>query len=441
MPVALLPRDVRPLLERHILADGMTLVLDLEKSHGVWLEDAVSGDSFLDFFSSFSTCPVGMNHPALRTEEAIREILPAAVNKISNSDLYTVELARFVERFAGILPEALRGHLFFVEGGALAVENALKAAFDWKRRLNQRHGRSARGSQIVHFKEAFHGRSGYTLSLTNTDPTKTAYFPTFDWPRVSNPKLDFPLTRAGSAAVEAKEKITLDAIRQALESNPHEVAALILEPIQGEGGDNHFRGEFLRALRELADQEEFLLIFDEVQTGFATTGRWWCFEHFGVEPDILVFGKKTQVCGIAASQRLNQVSSVFEISGRINSTWGGNLVDMVRCRRFIDIIEDESLLSNASRIGALLVDKLQRLADELPALLASPRGRGMLIAFDLPSTEIRNETLAAMMLERLIALPSGPRSIRFRPPLTLTAEEAGEGILRCERALRRKTSR
>ena len=127
---------------------------------------------------------------------------------------------------------------------------------------------------------------------------------------------------------------------------------------------------------------------------------------------------------------------MFEISSRINSTWGGNLVDMVRCHRFIDIIEEENLLENASRIGALLLEKLQRLADELPALVASPRGRGMLIAFDLPSTESRNQTLAAMMQERLIALPSGSRSIRFRPPLTLTADEAGEGILRCERALR-----
>ena len=427
------PSDVHQILERHILADGMPLVLDLERSHGAWLRDSATGRDFLDFFSSFSTCPIGLNHPRLKDPEITSELLRAAVNKISNSDLYTRELARFVDRFAGTLPASLQQHLFFIEGGALAVENALKAAFDWKRRLNLLHGKSALGEQVIHFREAFHGRSGYTLSLTNTDPTKTDFYPKFAWPRVSNPKLDF--SKEAPSDIESREEASLAEIRKALDDNPDDIAALILEPIQGEGGDNHFRREFLEALRRLADDNELLLIFDEVQTGFGTTGRWWCFEHFDVEPDILVFGKKTQVCGIAANRRLEEVKSVFEVSGRINSTWGGNLVDMVRCRRFVDVIENEGLLENAVRVGDRLLEGLRELSDDLEGLVGAARGRGMFLAFDMPDTETRDQALGAMRRELLLTLPSGPRSIRFRPPLSLTEDEADEGLHRCRRAL------
>jgi len=427
------PGEVRQLLARHILADGMPLLLDLEASHGAWLRDAATGRDYLDFFSSFSTCPIGLNHPRLTDPAIASELLLTAVNKISNSDLYTREFASFVERFAGVLPATLRQHLFFIEGGALAVENALKAAFDWKRRLNQKHGKSARGEQIIHFQEAFHGRSGYTLSLTNTDPTKTDSYPQFAWPRVSNPKLDF--SKQAPPDIELREEATIAEIRKALEDNPDDIAGLIIEPMQGEGGDNHFRREFLEALRHLADDNEFLLIFDEVQTGFGTTGRWWCFEHFDVEPDILVFGKKTQVCGIAAGPRLDEVDSVFHVSGRINSTWGGNLVDMVRCRRFIDIIEDEGLLANATLVGDQLLEGLRDIGNELDGRLGATRGRGMFLAFDLPDTETRNLALEAMQDELLLALPSGPRAIRFRPPLSLSKDEADVGLRRCRRAL------
>ena len=433
--ITLQPADVHGLLARHSLADRLPLVLDLEESRGAWLKDAVTGKTYLDFFSSFSTCPIGFNHSRLYEQEFIDDLLPAAVNKISNSDLLTESMARFVERFVGTLPTGLRQHLFFIEGGALAVENALKAAFDWKKRLNLRRGKNAEGSQVVHFLQAFHGRSGYTLSLTNTHPAKTDFFPKFDWPRISNPKLTFPLTAERLSAVKSHEKRALTEIRQALIDNPDDIAALIIEPIQGEGGDNHFRGEFLTELRVLADENEFLLIFDEVQTGFSTTGRWWCFEHFDVQPDILVFGKKTQVCGIAANSRLDQVSSVFHQPGRINSTWGGNLVDMVRCRRIIEIIDQESLLSNAARVGAELLAGLESLSHTFPDQVTSPRGRGMFVAFDLADGETRDRTLQELQSSHLLALPCGQRAIRFRPPISLTSAEATEGLQRCESAL------
>lgn len=428
--------DVHDRLRKHMLADGLPMVLDLEKSRGAYLYDALGGRLLLDFFTCFSTCPLGYNHPLVDTPEFRKRILPAALNKPSNSDLYTTLMAEFVVTFARIVPEPLSRHIFFIAGGALAVENTLKAAFDWKVRKNLAAGQGEKGSRIIHFKQAFHGRSGYTLSMTNTaDPRKYQYFPKFDWPRITNPKLRFPVTAEVTREVEAAEERAIAEIKQALVDYPDDIAALIIEPIQGEGGDNHFRGEFLQQLRDLADEAEFLLVFDEIQTGFATTGKWWCCEHFDVLPDLFAFGKKSQVCGICASSRLDEVDSVFKISSRINSTWGGNLVDMVRAQRYIEIIEEEDLLTNATSVGGHLLEGLQRLQEVFPGRVSNARGRGMFLAFDLPDRDTRRQVLAAMLSAGVLALPSGESAIRFRPNLTLTRDEADEGLTRLEKAL------
>jgi L-lysine 6-transaminase len=436
--VRVAPAEVHEVLRRHMLADGFGMVLDLERSRGAWLYDSRGGRELLDFFTNFSSYPMGYNHPKLLTPEMRERLLAAAVIKPSNADLYTTQMAEFVATFARTVPEPFQHHLFFIDGGALAVENALKAAFDWKVRKNLAAGRGEIGHQVIHFRQAFHGRTGYTLSLTNTaDPRKTQYFPKFDWPRVSNPKLSFPVTAEVLASVEAAERQAVGEIERALAEHPHDIAALLVEPIQGEGGDNHFRGEFLRQLREIADREEILLVFDEVQTGFGTTGAWWCFEHFDVAPDIFAFGKKSQVCGIAATRRLDEVESVFQVPSRINSTWGANLVDMVRCQRFVEIIEEDELLENARQIGARLLAGAQKLESAFAGRVTNARGRGLFVAFDLPDGEVRGRALRALNDEGLLALPCGPSSVRFRPPLVLTAEEADEGLRRTQAGLGR----
>ncbi len=430
------PQSVHEVLSKHILTDGFKLVLDMERSHDVRLYDAVGKREILDFYTSFSTVPLGYNHPALVEASYQKQILKAGANKPANSDLYTVELAEFVTTFARTIPESLRSHLFFIAGGALAVENAMKAAFDWKHRKNIAAGRGEElGNQIIHFREAFHGRSGYTLSVTNTDPTKTRYFPKFDWPRITNPKLRFPVTQDVVAEVEEAEALAITEILTALESNPHDIAGLLIEPIQGEGGDNHFRPEFFQQLRRLADEHEFLLLFDEVQTGFGTTGKWWCFEHFGVEPDIFAFGKKTQVCGIAANSRLDQVDSVFEVPSRINSTWGGNLVDMIRCRRIIEVIEDHGLLDNVSAVGDTLLAGLRDLEAIFPGKVTNTRGLGFFMALDLPDTDTRKKALSALLAHNMMGLSSGTRSLRFRPALVVDEDTAREALSRLKLAL------
>jgi L-lysine 6-transaminase len=440
------PDKVHETIAAHMLADGFDIVFDLEKSRGSYLHDARSGKSYLDFFTCFASSPVGYNHPGLTDASFLKKLSRVSVNKPANSDLYTVEMAEFVDAFGRLAAPPELPHLFFIEGGALAIENALKTAFDWKIRKNIVSGvnkpdtpeKHLKGTKIIHFEQAFHGRSGYTLSLTNTaDPNKTKFFPKFDWPRVMNPKAVFPLEGKNLEDVKAKEAEALAQIRSVIEENPHDVAAIIIEPIQGEGGDNHFRAEFLQALRKVADEKSIMLIFDEIQTGMGLTGTMWCFQQMGVTPDIAAFGKKTQVCGIMVSDRVMEApDNVFVVASRINSTWGGNLVDMVRCQRYLEIIDEEGLVENAAVIGKRLLAGLKTAAKASGDKATNVRGRGLMCAFDLPTTERRNEVLRKLRENGTMAIPSGPIAVRCRPPVTLTAEEADRGAESLEKTLK-----
>lgn len=438
------PSQVHEVLSRHMLADGYDIVMDLRKSKGSWVFDSRRGRTLLDFFSNFASCSIGYNHPRVDTPEFRERLIEAALNKPANSDIYTTYLAEFVETFARLaLPPTLQKHLFLVEGGSVGVENALKTAFDWKIRKNFKRGyQEERGKQILHLREAFHGRTGYTLSLTNTaDPRKTQYFPKFDWPRIVNPKIEFPATEESLAATAKAEQEALGQANQFLHERKDDIAALIMEPIQGEGGDNHFRPEFFRSIRQLCDENEMLLIFDEVQTGVGLTGKMWAFQHFGVEPDLLAFGKKTQVCGFASNDRIFDIDeNVFLVSSRINSTWGGNLADMVRSQRYLEIIDEEKLVANAARVGDHFLAGLHRLAQAFPELICNVRGRGLMCAFDLPSGEMRDQAINTMEANDLLVLASGHRSIRFRPPLNLSMDETDEGMRRMEKSLREVAS-
>jgi L-lysine 6-transaminase len=424
------PSDVHGVLGKKILADGMPLVFDVEKSHGNWVHDALTGEEYLDFFALFASSPIGYNHPKLTTEEFKKKLAKVSINNPTNSDVYSVEMAEFVDTFSRVaVPEGFP-YLFFISGGTLAVENGLKAAFDWKVRKNMAAGKGEKGYQVIHFQQCFHGRSGYTLSLTNTaDPAKTQYFPKFSWPRIKNPAITFPLDEKNLADAQAAEAEALEQIRTAIADNPDDIAAIIIEPIQGEGGDNHFREEFLAELREIADENDILLMYDEVQTGLGATGKMWCWQHFGVAPDILAFGKKTQVCGIMVSDRIDEVPhNVFKVSSRINSTWGGSLTDMVRVTRYLEVIEEENLVQHAAESGKHLLAALHGLADQYPELVSNVRGRGCFAAFSLPTPEIRDRMIQLSYDRKLLIFKGGVRSIRFRPALTISKEEIDQGV-------------
>ena len=422
-------KNVREILSKNILADGFDPIMDLENSSGSWIVDGLSGNKYLDMFSMFASASVGYNHPKIISNLDL--LGKVSVSKPTLSDVYNIHYADFVNTFNEIaIPDYLK-HTFFIEGGSLAVENALKVAFDWKIRKNIEKGKGKeKGRQIIHFKQAFHGRSGYTLSLTNTsDPRKTMYFPKFDWPRVENPYLSFPVTEDVIRDVEKRENKSIEQIYGAIKENPDDIAAIIIEPIQGEGGDNQFRDEFFIKLRQICDEEEILLIFDEVQTGIGITGKMWCHEHYSVRPDILSFGKKTQVCGVLAGNRIDEVEqNVFKESSRINSTFGGNLTDMVRFKIILEIIKEENLLKNSSDQGEYLQSHLNQLSLDFPGYVTNPRGIGLWAAFDLPSGTERDELWAQLMKNNLLILVSGDKSIRFRPHLNVKSDDIDKAI-------------
>ncbi|QBJ95386.1 L-lysine 6-transaminase [Rhodococcus sp. ABRD24] len=432
------PGRVLDVLRAHMLADGFDFVLDLETSRGAHIVDLRDGTTYLDMFGFFASSALGMNHPALADDEQFRhELAAAAVNKPSNSDVYTVPMARFVDTFARVLGDPALPHLFFVDGGALAVENALKVAFDWKSRLNESRGIDpSRGTRVLHLTEAFHGRSGYTLSLTNTDPAKVARFPKFDWPRIDAPYL------ADGRDVEQAEDRALEQARRAFAENPDDIACFIAEPIQGEGGDHHFDPEFFRKMQALCHQHDALLILDEVQTGCGLTGTAWAYQQLGVAPDVVAFGKKTQVCGIMAGGRVDEVhDNVFEVSSRINSTWGGNLTDMVRARRILEVIEEDRLIDRARLCGTHLLGRLEELAGR-HGTVTEPRGRGLMCALTLPSAAERDRVVDELReRERVLFLATGERGIRFRPPLTVTIAELDAAVDALDRVLDRAGAR
>ena len=442
-------KDARSVIDRHMLADGMSPVIDLERSHGSWLVDGVTGKEYLDLFSMYASMSVGYNHPYVL--DNIDRLTTAAINKPANSDIYSPQMAEFVDTVGRVAQPSYLPYAFFIEGGGLAVENALKAAFDWKAKKNIIQGKTQPKNLVIHLKDCFHGRTGYTMSLTDSpDPRKVQYFPKFNWPRVLNPSIEFPLDETSLEKVIELEQKSLAQIKQALLDNPDDVACMILEPIQGEGGDNHFRPEYFKEVKQLSLENDFLLIYDEVQTGIGITGKMWAHQHFcetncnlecfshckSMEPDIISFGKKTQCCGIFAGKRLDEIDDhVFKESSRINSTFGGNLVDMVRFTIYLEIMESENLIDLVSENGSYLLSSLTSLQNEESNVVSNVRGKGLFCAFDLPSIDLRNNLIAKVEEEGALILGCGHRSIRFRPHLNISKNEIDRAMVMIKSAM------
>jgi L-lysine 6-transaminase len=432
------PAEVAAVTARHMLVDGFSIILDLEKSHGSRLLDERDGTEYLDCYTFFASAPLGLNPDGLADDAAfLAKLGRVAANKPANSDMLTTYLAEFTETFSRVLGDEALPHLFFIEGGALAVENALKVAFDWKSRQNEANGRSRDlGTKVLHLAHAFHGRTGYTLSLTNTDPIKVDRFPKFDWPRISSPAITFPIEEHRDE-LEQAEQAALREAAAAFAANPHDIACFIAEPIQAEGGDRHLRAEFLQAMQALCIEHEALFILDEVQTGVGLTGTPWCYQQLGLEPDVVAFGKKVQLGGIMAGRRVDSVrDNVFQVSSRINSTWGGNLVDMVRSTRLLEIIEETGAIENAATVGRRLVAGLEDLSARYPDTLSNPRGRGLLAAIDLPSRSERDAVVSALHTdEHVLVLSCGEETVRLRPALDFTEHDVDAVLAAIDRVV------
>lgn len=433
------PEQVNETLSKHILADGFDLTYDMEKSQGTYIYDSKNNRNLLDFFTCFASVPLGYNHPKMINDEVFKKnLLQAALANPSNSDVYTQQYAQFVDTFSkhGI-PHYLP-HAFFIAGGGLAVENAIKVAMDWKVQKNFAKGyKEERGFKVLHFEKAFHGRTGYTLSLTNTLPDKTKWFAKFDWPRIPVPVVKFPLQGENLKTAVETEAISIAKVKQAFTDHKDDICAIIVEPVQSEGGDNHLREEFLIELKAIADEHDAFLIYDEVQTGVGLTGKFWCHQNFSekARPDILAFGKKMQVCGILVGNKVDQIpQNVFKVSSRINSTWGGNLVDMVRSSQILQIIAEDNLCENAAIVGQYLQEALHKLASKYN-IISNVRGKGLLCAFDFVNKEMRDSFIKKGLENNVMFLGCGNQTIRFRPALCIEKKHIDEGIAVMDRIL------
>lgn len=426
------PQNVHQTLSSLVLTDGFDITYDIEKSQGVYIYDSKYNRKMLDFFTCFASVPLGYNHPKMMQDEEFKKhLFLAALANPSNSDVYTVQYAKFVETFKRLAMPSYFKHAFFIAGGGLAIENALKTAMDWKVQKNFAKGyQQEKGFKVIHFEQAFHGRTGYTLSLTNGSPVKVKWFAKFDWPRISNPKVHFPLDAHSLNDVTQRETIAINQIKQAFADNKDDVCAIIIESIQAEGGDNHFRKEFMEQLRILADENEALLIYDEVQTGVGLSGKFWAYEHFGekARPDIVAFGKKMQICGIMVNERVDEnKDNVFTVSSRLNSTWGGSLADMVRATKILEIVDEDNLCQNAQTMGDYLQQELQKVANKFDKV-REVRGKGLITAFDFPTTEMRNKFIEKGIEHDVMFLGCGSQTIRFRPALIIQKEDIDKGM-------------
>lgn len=437
------PNKVHETLVQHMLVDGFPIVVDLKKSQGSWLHDAKTDQKYLDFFSFFASNPLGFNHPKMHNKYTEHRLLETARVKVSNSDKYTTYMAEFVDTLSKTAGSVINSpyYMFFIDGGALAIDNACKVALDYCARRNgwkpDQYDEIDR-MQIIHFTNAFHGRSGFALSMTNTSPEKTAYFPAFrHWTRISSPFIQFPLNEENLAATQEREQIALQQIEQAFEKHGKYIAAICVEPVLCEGGNLHFRSEFFQELRKLADKTGALLIFDEVQTAMMTgEGHWWCWQRYGIQPDIICFAKKFQVGGILVSSKIDDVADhCFKQTSRINSTFGGSLNDMVRTTAILETIVNEKLLDNVSCMGNQLLIGLEKLQDEAPHMISQVRGKGLLCALDLPDKSTRDKVVRQCFEEQLIVLPCGKTSLRFLPAITVSEDCIAEGLKRLKKAI------
>lgn len=425
-----------PALRDQVTGDLLDIVVDLDSGAGCRLRDLRDGTEYLDMTMFFSSAPLGHGHPGLREPDFEAALVRAGRFKPSNPDFATVEQARFAATFQRAVGDPELPLLFFIDGGTLAVENALKVAFDWKTKRNARAGFAVRGSRVLHLEWAFHGRSGYTLSLTNTEPSKIRDYPMFDWPRIPSPAVT-PGPEWDEPELLAEERVALDAAESALRRYGREIAAFVYEPIQGEGGDRHLRPPFLRAMQELCHTNDVLTVADEVQTGGGLTGWAWAYQALGLHPDLVAFGKRLQVCGVMGGRRVSEIGdNAFRETSRISSTWGGSLVDMVRATRILEVIERDELFGHANRMGEVLLTELRGLAAEFPTMLRDPRGRGLMCAVTFRDPAVRDKAIAlARERHRTLFLPSGSDSLRCRPPLSVRPDELIDAVAALRKTL------
>ena len=381
------------------------IVADLAESHGAYLYDQISHQRFLDFFGQYSSLAIGYNHPIFKSAEFIETALLAVKNKLTNCEISSDIAIDFDQSFREY---AMTGNFDFVHyacTGALAVEAAIKTAIDYT---------GLPSGQVISFKNSFHGINSYGGIVTDRNgPAKLRLtgFPGGYWPLIDSPVINNQVTDV------CKEKRVLDAL-EAVETvfrSGADVSCIIVEPIQCTAGDQYYPQSFFAGLRSIATQFNVPLIFDEVQTGFCASGTKWYWEQTGVTPDIVIFGKKTQLSGIMVQKKFSQI---FDQAVRLEVTWDADIIDMLRCNFIIRAYKENNVLQNVAERGKQLVDGL---ADQ--TVFSNVRRAGLLVAFDLGDAKLRDQFVSKLQTNGMLCSPALDKTIRLRPyPLVKSAE-------------------
>lgn len=445
------PRQVRtelpgPLVREALARGGFdmqsgyrALVFDDARSQGTSLVD-LDGNVFLDLFANFALGALGYNHPALLDVARSPAFAHAVVNPTSTPFVTAPAWFDFLEGLRTRWAPRGMDHVYCVDGGGEGVESALKDAFvvhAERRRAafglptnpleqpeaQQRAWMENAGTDAVaiSFSGAFHGRGLGPMSATHSKVVHKADLPAFPWPSVPFPANRWPLERHAEENAKA-EQAALGALANALEHHAGRVAAVIVEPVQSEGGDRHASPAFFRGVQTLAGQAGAAFVLDEVQTGVGISGTLWCHEQFDLPepPDMMCFGKKMQMGGFFARE-----AWTVRQFGRMYQTRNGDRARAMLATATLRAIDAEGLLANVRETGAYFLERLQDLTAR-HRLATEARGRGFLLAFDLPDAATRDDFLKRTMRRGVFASYTGTRSVRLRPHLICTRAEVDE---------------
>lgn len=415
-------------------------VADYAKSVGNYIVD-VDGNAFLDVYAQIASIPLGYNNPKLAEVAKSDQMTSAIINRPALGNFPGVDTEKII---ADLLMVAPKGQDKILSGlsGADANELAFKAAFMWYQSKKRGYttgfcaeeNDSAMKNQspgspelaILSFERAFHGRLFATLSTTCSKPIHKLDFPSFKWPKAQFPSYKYPLSD-NTAANKEEDDRCLAIVEDLLKNWSVPVAAVLIEPIQSEGGDNHASNSFFQGLRDLTLKYGSLLIMDEVQTGVGATGTFWAHEHFNMTPppDLVTFSKKFQ----SAGYYFHDPEIIPNQPYRQFNTWCGDPARMILAGAISKEVIDKNLPKQAARVGDYLYGKLEALAAKYPEYLANLRGkdRATFIAWSFKDGTLRDKFLADMKTVGINMGGCAEDSVRLRP--TLVFEERHADIL------------
>jgi L-lysine 6-transaminase len=385
--------------------------IDFQNSQGSYLVDKDSGEKYLDYFGQYATLAIGYNHPIFKSKNYLHEIQRVAHQKITNCEILSDESAEFDEKFREFTSKGLFSHYHYTCTGALAIEAAIKTAIDYKGSEYQR---------VISFKCSFHGINGYGGMYTDRfEPVNQRLngFPRSQWEPLDNPVIEYE----DGVAVndEGRVKKVLSRLEKILVGDV-KVCAILIEPIQCTFGDRYFPNSFFIGVRQLATQYDIPLIFDEIQIGFGGTGKLWYYEHLPIEPDILVFGKKAQLSGIAVQENF---STIFNKAIRLEVTWDADIIDMIRCKYIMQVYADSYVFNNV--IG--MADRLKAGILNIPGII-NVRNCGLIFGFDFEKSTQRDKFFEILTDNNMLCNPTRDKTIRLRPNLLVTSDEVDHAL-------------